>query len=73
MEKILFEDIERQAIQIKERFELYHNNIERWHQRISSIYTNPPNKIISVPAEWDEDQKFNPYYVLKRNAQISKS
>jgi len=73
MEKILYEDIERQAIQIKERFELYHNNIERWHQRVSNIYTNPPNKIISVPAEWDKDSKFNPYYVLKRNTQISKS
>lgn len=73
MEKILYEDIERQAIQIKERFELYHNNIERWHQRVSNIYTNPPTKVISVPDEWDEDFKFNPYYVLKRNAQISKS
>lgn len=73
MEKILKEDIERQAIQIKERFELYHNNIERWHQRISNIYISPPNKIISVPSEWNIDQKFNPYYVLKRNTQISKS
>lgn len=73
MEKILYQDIARQAIQIKERFELYHNNIERWHQRVSSIYTSPPNKIITVPVEWDEDPKFNPYYILKRNAQISKS
>jgi len=73
MEKILFDDIKRQAIQIKERYELYHNNIERWHKRISNIYANPPEKVISIPSEWNEDDKFNPYYVLKRNKQISKS
>lgn len=73
MEKILYEDIKRQAIQIKERFELYHNNIERWHQKVTNIYSNPPTKNVSVPLEWDENPKFNPYYVLKRNAQISKS
>ena len=73
MEKILYQDIERQAIQIKERFELYHNNIQKWHLRISSIYTNPPKKLISVPLEWNEDPKFNPYYVLKRNKQICRS
>jgi len=73
MEKILFKDINRQAVRIKERFELYHNNTERWHQRVSNVYTDPPKKIISTPIEWGEDLKFNPYYVLKRNKQISKS
>lgn len=73
MEKILFEDIERQAIQIKERFELYHNNIELWHQRVSNNYTNPPKKVINTPIEWSYDPKFNPFYVLKRNKQIAKS
>lgn len=73
MEKVLFDDITRQAVQIKERFELYHNNIERWHQRISNNYNTPPDKIISVPKEWEVDNKFNPYYVLKRNKQISRS
>lgn len=73
MKKILFEDIERQAIQIKKRFEIYHNNIEIWHKRISSIYSNPPTKFINTPVEWTRDKKFNPYYVLKRNKQISKS
>ncbi|WP_165749884.1 reverse transcriptase domain-containing protein [Cellulophaga sp. Z1A5H] len=73
MEKILLEDISRQAIQIKERYELYHNNIERWHQKISNTYTHPPKKSISTPVEWDDDKKFNPYYVLKRNKQIARS
>src|SRR5690606_40191663 len=39
----------------------------------SNNYTNPPKKIIRVPKEWEEDHKFNPYYILKRNSQISKS
>ena len=73
MKKILFDDIERQAIQIKKRFEIYHNNIEIWHKRISSIYSNPSAKFINVPIEWTKDKKFNPYYVLKRNKQISKA
>lgn len=73
MEKVIFKDIKRQAIQIKERYELYHNNIDRWYQRIQRNYTSPPKKFINTPKEWKEDKKFNPYYVLKRNEQISKS
>ncbi|WP_312418388.1 reverse transcriptase domain-containing protein [Epilithonimonas sp.] len=73
MEKILEQDIKRQAIQIKERYELYHNNIERWYQKNLLNYTQPPKKYINVPNEWNKDKKYNPFYVLKRNKQIAKS
>ncbi len=73
MEKILLKDIERQAIQIKERYELYHNNIEKWYQKNLLNYTKPPKKYINVPKEWNEDKKYNPFYVLKRKKQIAKS
>lgn len=73
MEKILQQDIKRQAIQIKERYELYHNNIERWYQKNLLNYTKPPKKYINVPNEWNKDKKYNPFYILKRNKQIAKS
>ena len=73
MEKILLEDIRRQAIQIKERYEQYHNNIEMWYQKNLLNYTKPPKKYINVPLEWNNDNKYNPFYVLKRKKQIAKS
>ncbi len=73
MKEVLFKDIERQAIQIKDRYELYHNNIEMWHQRALKNYTSPPKKFITVPKEWNKDSKHNPYYILKRNKQICHS
>ncbi len=73
MEKILLKDISRQAIQIKERYEQYHNNIEKWYQKNLLNYTTPPIKNINVPNEWTKDNKYNPFYVLKRNKQIAKS
>jgi hypothetical protein len=73
MEKILFEDIKRQANQLKERYELYHNNVDRWYQKSVRNYVNPPKKFINAPKEWASNKKHNPFYVLKRNKQISKS
>lgn len=73
MEKILLEDIEKISLQLKKRFEDYHNNLHLWYKRTSKNYINFNPKYVNYPKEWDEDKKFNPYYVLKRNKQIVKS
>lgn len=73
MEQILLGDIEKQALQLKQRFESYHNNLQLWHERNSLNYVNFPGKSIKFPEEWSEDKKFNPFYVLKRRKQIAKS
>src|SRR5690606_11553713 len=73
MEKILLDDIDKISLQLKKRFEDYHNNLHLWYKRTSKNYIDFDSKYVNYPREWDEDKKFNPYYVLKRNKQIAKS
>jgi len=73
MEKILAEDIEKIAVQLKSRFENYHNNLHLWYERNSKNYINYDPKNVKFPEEWNNDNKYNPYYVLKRKKQIAKS
>lgn len=73
MEKILAEDIEKISIQLKTRFEDYHNNLHLWHKRNSRNYVDYNAKKVKFPEEWSVDKKYNPYYVLRRKKQIAKS
>lgn len=73
MEKILQEDIEKISFQLKKRFEDYHNNLHLWYLRNSKNYTEFDPKYINFPEEWEKDNKYNPFYVLKKRKQISKS
>lgn len=73
MEKILQEDIEKISLQLKRRFEDYHNNLHLWYIRNSKNYTEFDPKYVNFPEEWNSDIKYNPYYVLKKKKQIAKS
>lgn len=73
MDKILEDDIRKLAVELKNRFELYHNYLQLWLERKTKIYTDPPQKTVKFPEEWARDKKFNPYYILKNSSKIAKS
>ncbi|HFK5509424.1 RNA-dependent DNA polymerase [Elizabethkingia anophelis] len=73
MEKILIEDIIKISCQLKSRFEKYHNNLHLWYERNSRNYVDYDPKRVKYPDEWNINNKYNPYYVLKRKKQIAKS
>lgn len=73
MEKLLLKDIEKQAEELCEQYNSYHNYLHLSNERKKKNYTNPSRKIVRTPAEWESDKKYNPFYVLKKKKQIAKS
>ncbi len=73
MEKIIFFDINKQAHEQAEEYQLYHNYLELSYQRNKRRIVSPPAKDVKTPPEWEKDKKYNPFYVLKRNKQIARS
>lgn len=73
MEKILQRDIEREASEKIEDYQLYHNYLELSHERNKRRIKNAPPKEVKTPKEWAIDKKFNPFYVKKRKKQIARS
>lgn len=73
MEKFLLKDIEKQARELCEKYNTYHNFLHLSIERKNKNYTDPKIKNVSVPFEWTLDNKYNPFYVSKRKTQIAKS
>ena len=73
MEKFLLKDIENQALELRSKYQNYHNYLHLAHLRAKKKYSNPFIKDVRKPIEWDSDDKFNPFYVLKRKKQIAKA
>lgn len=73
MEKFLLKDIDKQAKELRQKYQNYHNYLHLAHLRAKKKYSNPTDKDVRTPPEWDIDNKFNPFYVLKRKEQIAKS
>lgn len=73
MEKFLLKDIEKQAKELRLKYQNYHNYLHLSNLRAQKKYTHSIKKDVRTPPEWDEDKKFNPFYVLKRKKQIAKS
>lgn len=73
MERIILQDILKEAKEKAESFHLYHNYLELSYQRNKRRIKDAPYKKILLPEEWDHDPKFNPFYVIKRRKQIAKS
>lgn len=65
--------IETEAKKLGLRFHAYHNALEIEHQRLVKQLKNPPDKLVLKPREWDIDQKFNPFYVMKHSKAIAMS
>lgn len=73
MEKIILRDIIDEASDKILRYQKYHNNLQLSHQRDQKRVSNPPAKKINTPEEWKDSRLHNPFYVMKRKEQISKS
>lgn len=73
MEKFLLKDIEKQADELCQKYNTYHNFVHRSSERKSKIYVNPPSKTVGIPYEWTLNKKYNPFYVYKRRVQIARS
>ena len=69
LEKKIKEDAEKLAL----KHHAYHNNLEIEFQRNKKRFTDPPSKEIRIPAYWEENRKFNPFYVHKHSRQIAYS
>ncbi|WP_027317961.1 reverse transcriptase domain-containing protein [Bacteroides graminisolvens] len=73
MEKIILQDILKEAKEKAESFHLYHNHLELSYKRNRRRIQDAPRKKIYIPEEWNGDSKHNPFYVIKRRKQIAKS
>jgi RNA-directed DNA polymerase len=73
MEKIILHDIIKEAEEKANKFHLYHNFQYLSFKRNERRLINPEPKYLRAPDEWHDDRKHNPFYVLKRKEQISKS
>jgi RNA-directed DNA polymerase len=65
--------IRAEANKLAERHQRYHNNLQLAHERDKKRITNPPEKEVLTPAAWQQDKKFNPFYVLKHSKSIARS
>lgn len=73
MENILLKYLTENAIEKSLEYHSYHNTLELSYQRDRRRVINPSPKRIRIPQEWGVDRKFNPFYVLKKKKQISRS
>ncbi len=65
--------IQMEALKLAERHDGYHNYLQQEHERKKRRFLSVSPKKIRCPLCWDENKKFNPYYVLKHHKQIYKS
>lgn len=56
-----------------ERHHAYHNHLHADWQRNKARISDAPEKIIEVPEYWEEDPKFNPFYVRRNAHAIARS
>ncbi|MBF0694895.1 MAG: RNA-dependent DNA polymerase [Flavobacterium sp.] len=73
MEKFLLKDIAKQAAELCEKYNTYHNFLHLSVERKNKIYVDTIIKDVKTPLEWQKDKKYNPFYVFKRKEQIAKS
>ncbi|WP_425638821.1 reverse transcriptase domain-containing protein [Algoriphagus yeomjeoni] len=73
MEKFLLRDIEKQAKELCEKYNSYHNFLHLSIARKNKNYIIPTSKDVRIPLEWKKDKKYNPFYVYKRKKQIAKA
>ena len=69
----LFNLIKKEAEKLIYRYHLYHNNLHLEHERNIKRFGEFPAKKIQKPNYWDQDKKFNPFYVRKKAQAIAKS
>ena len=73
MRDIIYQSIIDEANKKAKRYHEYHNNLEIIYQRNKKRIKNSPDKVVKKPESWNNDKKFNPFYVIKNAKKISKS
>jgi RNA-directed DNA polymerase len=73
MEKKLFDKITQECKKLILRHHEYHNQLHaEWDRNCARISDAPP-KQVRIPEYWNEDRKFNPFYVKSNAKAIAKS
>ncbi|MGW7162638.1 reverse transcriptase domain-containing protein [Paenibacillus taichungensis] len=73
LENTLKKMIEEECDKLGQRYHDYHNAVHLEYIRNTKRINNAPQKEIKLPAYWDVDKKFNPFYVKKHSKQIARS
>jgi len=73
-----FEDYLRKVIKEESyklilRYHAYHNALHNEYLRNKKRILDPPRKTIKNPNYWQEDKKFNPFYVRRKSKSIARS
>lgn len=73
LEKQLVKIISDEAEKLILRYHAYHNHLQQEHERNNKRFGTYPRKKVNKPDYWDNDRKFNPFYVRKKAKSIAKS
>lgn len=73
LQQIIENAILAEAKKHAKRHQEYHNYLDTLHKRKQRRFLPVPAKQVIVPPHWQEDDKFNPYYVIKHSSQIARS
>lgn len=73
MEKKLFDKITQECNKLILRHHEYHDQLHAEWSRNRKRVANAPPKQVKTPEYWNEDRKFNPFYVKSNAKAIAKS
>jgi hypothetical protein len=73
LEEYLCSIIDEESDKLILRYHAYHNTLHHEHVRNKKRILNPPAKTVKKPDYWDDEKKFNPFYVKKKSKSIARS
>ena len=73
LEDYLRKVIDEESDKLILRYHAYHNALHNEYLRNQKRISDPPRKTIKRPDYWQEDKKFNPFYVKRKSKSIARS
>lgn len=73
LENYLEQVIVGECKKLSQRQHSYHNALDLEYRRKAKRISNPGVKQVKVPVHWQEERKYDPFYVSKRSKQIAHS
>jgi RNA-directed DNA polymerase len=73
LEEYLRKTIVEESNKLILRYHAYHNALHHEHLRNEKRISNAPPKSIKTPDYWQQDSKFNPFYVKRKSKSIARS
>ena len=71
LEDYLRKIIDEESDKLILRYHAYHNALHNEYLRNKKRISDPPQKTIKRPDYWQEDRKFNPFYVKRKSKSIA--